>query len=401
VSALPTGTVTFLFGDVEASTAQQQAHPEDYPRALGLLRRLLRKTVSSAGGAESDAVGDEFVAVFSDPRPAAGAALAAQRALRDAEWPGGVQLRLRLGLHTGTPSFGDEGYTGIDVVRASRIANAGHGGQIVLSDETLAALERPATRDLGIFRLEGLPSPERIHQLLADDLPRDFPPLRNTISMLGAGIVVVLADDTVLLREGIARLLADSGFEVAGQSDNAEDLLRHVGMHSPSVAVVDIRMPPTHTDEGLRAAREIRSRFPDTGVLVLSQYVEAAYALDLFSESTEGLGYLLKDRVADFEEFATAVRRVAEGGSALDPAVVAELLGRNRAHDPLAQLTPREREVMELIAEGRSNQAIADRLFVTLRAVEKHVTSIFSKLDLPATTDDHRRVLAVLAFLQP
>jgi DNA-binding NarL/FixJ family response regulator len=224
--------------------------------------------------------------------------------------------------------------------------------------------------------------------------------LRNTVGTLGSSITVVLADDTVLLREGVARLLEDAGFEVVAQSGNAEDLLRHVAMHKPQVAVVDIRMPPTHTDEGLRAAREIRDRFPDTGVLVLSQYVESGYAMDLLSESTEGVGYLLKDRVSDVDEFASAVRRVAEGGSALDPAVVGELLGRRRRDDPLDELTPREREVLELMAEGRSNQAIADRMYVTLRAVEKHVTSIFSKLDLPASTDDHRRVLAVLLFLR-
>jgi DNA-binding NarL/FixJ family response regulator len=309
-------------------------------------------------------------------------------------------VRVRLGLHTGSPALGDEGYTGIDVVRASRIANAGHGGQILVSADTLGALADIASRDLGEFRLAGLTDPERIHQLLADDLPRDFPPLRNTISTLGAGVTVALADDTVLLREGVARLLTDSGFDVVAQSGNPDDLLRHVAMHKPAVAIVDIRMPPTHTDEGIRAAREIRERFPATTVLVLSQYVEPAYAMDLFSESTEGLGYLLKDRVSDIEEFANAVRRVAEGGSALDPAVVSQLLGRNREQDALEQLTAREREVLELMAEGRSNQAIADRLFVTLRAVEKHVTSIFVKLELPATTDDHRRVLAVLAFLQ-
>jgi DNA-binding NarL/FixJ family response regulator len=171
-------------------------------------------------------------------------------------------------------------------------------------------------------------------------------------------------------------------------------------MHSPTVAIVDIRMPPTHTDEGLRAAAEIRDRFPGTGVLVLSQYVEAAYAMDLFATTTRGLGYLLKDRVADVDDFAAAVRRVGEGGSALDPAVVSELFGRSRQADPLERLTPREREVLELMAEGRSNQAIADRLFVTPRAVEKHVTSIFSKLDLPGTSDDHRRVLAVLTFVR-
>ena len=400
MNGLPTGSVTFLFADVEGSTALQREAPSHYPDAIALLRRMLRDAVAARDGVESDAVGDEFVAAFATPGCGAEAALAVQRALRDASWPGELRVRVRIGLHTGAPSLSDEGYTGIDVVRASRIANSGHGGQILVSAETLDALDDIPARELGEFRLEGLASPERIHQLLADDLPRDFPPLRNTISMLGAGITVALADDSVLLREGIARLLADSGFDIVAQSDNPDDLLRHVGMHKPSVAIVDIRMPPTHTDEGLRAAREIRQRFPETAVLVLSQYVEAAYAMDLFSESTERLGYLLKDRVADFDEFATAVRRVADGGSALDPAVVGELLGRTRQHDPLGLLTPREREVLELMAEGRSNQAIADRLFVTLRAVEKHVTGIFVKLDLPATTDDHRRVLAVLAFLQ-
>jgi DNA-binding NarL/FixJ family response regulator/class 3 adenylate cyclase len=399
VNALPTGTVTFLFADVEGSTALQGNAPAVYPDAIALLRRTLRETVSLAGGAESDAVGDEYVAAFGEAPRAADAALEIQRRLRDTDWPGGVHVRVRLGLHTGTPTLGDEGYTGIDVVRASRIANAGHGGQVLVSADTLSALADMPSRELGEFRLEGLTDPERIHQLLADDLPRDFPPLRNTISTLGAGVTVALADDTVLLREGIARLLSDSGFDVVAQSGNPDDLLRHVAMHKPSVAIVDIRMPPTHTDEGIRAAREIRERFPATSVLVLSQYVEAAYAMDLFADSTEGLGYLLKDRVADVEEFANAVRRVSEGGSALDPAVVGELLGRSRDHDPLEQLTAREREVLELMAEGRSNQAIADRLFVTLRAIEKHVTSIFVKLDLPATTDDHRRVLAVLAFL--
>jgi DNA-binding NarL/FixJ family response regulator len=211
---------------------------------------------------------------------------------------------------------------------------------------------------------------------------------------------VVVADDSVLLREGLCRLLEESGFDVVGQAGDAEDLMRKVGAHKPDVAVVDVRMPPTHTDEGLRAAHRIRAEQPTTAVLVLSQYVEEAYALDLLSESTERTGYLLKDRVSDVDEFTAAVRRVAEGGSALDPAVVNQLVGRKRQHDPVGELTPREREVLELMAEGRSNQAIAERMFVTLRAVEKHVTSIFTKLGLPATAEDHRRVLAVLAFLR-
>jgi DNA-binding NarL/FixJ family response regulator/class 3 adenylate cyclase len=392
--------VTFLFADVEGSTGLQQDKRLDYPTVIGTIRRILRDATSAHGGREADAVGDEFVSVFDEASRAAEAALGSQRAFRDEPWPGDVAVRVRIGLHTGTPALGDEGYTGLDVVRAARIANAGHGGQIVASEETVRALEGFHARELGEFRLQGLSSPERICQLLAEDLPRDFPPLRNTVSTLGAGIRVVLADDTVLLREGVARLLADSGFDVVAQAGDAEELLRSVAMHKPNVAVVDIRMPPTHTDEGLRAAGKIRESFPETGVLVLSQYVEAAYAMDLLADSTQGLGYLLKDRVADVEEFASAVHRVAEGGSALDPAVVGELLGRHRHDDPLDELTPREREVLELMAEGRSNQAIADRMFVTLRAVEKHVTSIFSKLDLPATTDDHRRVLAVLLYLR-
>jgi DNA-binding NarL/FixJ family response regulator len=211
---------------------------------------------------------------------------------------------------------------------------------------------------------------------------------------------VVIADDSVLLREGIARLLEESGFEVLGQAGDAEDLLRKVGAHKPDIAVVDMRMPPTHTDEGLRAAHRIRAEHPDTAVLVLSQYVEEAYALELLSESTERTGYLLKDRVADVGTFTDAVRRVAKGGSALDPEVVALMLGRRRRADPLAALTPREREVLGLMAEGRSNSAMAEALVVTDRAVEKHVTAILSKLDLPPAAEDHRRVLAVLRFLR-
>jgi DNA-binding NarL/FixJ family response regulator len=211
---------------------------------------------------------------------------------------------------------------------------------------------------------------------------------------------VVIAEDSVLLREGLARLLADSGFDVVGQAENGEQLLLKVRSYDPDVAIVDIRMPPTHTDEGLRAAHEIRAKHPRTGVLVLSQYVEPGYALELLQDSAEGVGYLLKDRVADVDEFTAAVRRVAEGGSALDPTVVSQLVGRNRRDDPVAALTPREHEVLGLMAEGRSNQGIAERLVITERAVEKHVTSIFGKLRLPAASADHRRVLAVLTFLR-
>ena len=211
---------------------------------------------------------------------------------------------------------------------------------------------------------------------------------------------VVIADDSVLLREGVASLLEDAGFEVVGQAGDPDDLLLKVRSYEPDVAIVDIRMPPTNTDEGLRAAQTIRERHPGVGVLVLSQYVESGYALELLQGSAEGVGYLLKDRVSDVKEFAAAVKRVGEGGSALDPEVVSRLVGRRRDDDPMSQLTPREREVLELMAEGRSNQGIAERLVVTERAVEKHVTSILQKLRLPAAADDHRRVLAVLTYLR-
>ncbi|MGH3030847.1 MAG: response regulator transcription factor [Gaiellaceae bacterium] len=211
---------------------------------------------------------------------------------------------------------------------------------------------------------------------------------------------LVIAEDSVLLREGLARLLEDAGFEVVAQTGSAQDLMLKVRSYSPDVVIIDIRMPPTHTDEGLRAAQEIRKAHPDVGVLVLSQYVEPGYAMELLAESAEGVGYLLKDRVSDVAEFAAAVRRVGEGGSALDPAIVSQLVGRRRREDPIDTLTAREREVLELMAEGRSNSGIAERLVVTERAVEKHVTSIFGKLRLPPASEDHRRVLAVLAFLR-
>ena len=210
----------------------------------------------------------------------------------------------------------------------------------------------------------------------------------------------IVADDSVLLREGIVRLLETGGFDVVAQAGDAEDLMRKALAHKPDVAIIDIRMPPRQADDGLRAAVEVRRRLPETGVLVLSQYVEESYALDLVAESAERTGYLLKDRVADVDRFLDSVRRVGEGGSALDPEVVAHLMGRRRSDDPIDELTPREREVLALMAEGRSNQAIADQLVVSERAVEKHVTNILSKLRLDPAPEDHRRVLAVLAYLR-
>jgi DNA-binding NarL/FixJ family response regulator len=211
---------------------------------------------------------------------------------------------------------------------------------------------------------------------------------------------IALAEDSVLLRDGLARLLADEGFDVIAQCEDAEQLMRKLSAHSVDIAILDIRLPPTHTDEGLRAALEIRETYPDTAVLVLSQYVELGLAMKLLADSAEGTGYLLKDRISDVEEFVAAVRRVAGGGSAIDPIIVSTLLSKRRSDDPLTELTPREREVLELMATGSSNQGIADKLVITLRAVEKYVSSIFDKLGLPSTASQSRRVLAVLLFLR-
>ena len=211
---------------------------------------------------------------------------------------------------------------------------------------------------------------------------------------------IVVAEDSVIIREGLVRLLIEAGFDVIGQAGDGAELLRQVDTHRPDVAIVDIRMPPTHTDEGLQAARELRRRYPGTGVLVLSQHVRPSYAFELLSEGTDGIGYLLKDRVSDLEELAEGIRRVGGGGSVLDPSVVAQLVNRRKmGNDPVDELTEREFEVLGLMAEGRSNKAVADRLFITEHTVEKHVQNIFAKLQIPATTDDHRRVLAVLTFL--
>ena len=210
----------------------------------------------------------------------------------------------------------------------------------------------------------------------------------------------VIAEDSILLREGVTRVLSDAGVEVVGACDTAEELLVKVRTHTPDIAIVDIRLPPTHGDEGMRAAAEIRARHPTVGVLVLSQYVEVGLAMKLLADSAEGAGYLLKDRISDVKEFVAAVERVAGGGSAIDPIIVSTLLAKRRNDDVLMELTPREREVLELMAEGRSNQGIADLLVITLRSVEKHVSTIFDKLGLPSGATDSRRVLAVLLYLR-
>jgi DNA-binding NarL/FixJ family response regulator/class 3 adenylate cyclase len=392
-------TFTFFFSDIEDSSGLAARLADGYGSVLDDARRLQQEAVARSGGREVDSRGDELFCVFEEVEHAAAAALAIQQAFRERSWPAGERVRVRIGLHCGDADTAGDGFVGIEVHRASRICQAGHGGQI-LASETVAAAVRSGSgaTDLGLYDFRGLPGPERIFQLDDGDGADEFPPLRNVRRHVESTRAVI-ADDSTLLREGLARLLDEADIDVVAQARTADELLLKVRSYQPDVAIVDIRMPPTQTDEGIRAAREIRAKHPDTGVLVLSQHVAHTYAVELLADSAEGLGYLLKDRVADVEEFTAAVRRVAEGGSALDPLVVAELVGRNRGDDPLDRLSPREREVLELMAEGRSNHAIGERLFIWPRAVEKHVTSIFNKLRLPAAAEDHRRVLAVLRFL--
>src|SRR2546423_4685695 len=275
---LPSGTVTLVFTDVEGSTQLVHKLGQRYEEVLADHGRLLREAVADADGQVVDHRGDEFFVVFSDARRAAQAVVAAQQALAAHSWPDKVQLRVRMGIHTGEPIARAEGYFGLDVHRAARICQAGSGGQVLVSQRTREEIDAVHEFvDLGDHELPGLPDAERLHQLNVPGLPTDFPEL-STARKGFRGVRVVLADDSVLLREGIARLLEDAGFDVVAQGGTAEDLLRHVGMHKPDVALVDIRMPPTQTDEGLRAAKEIRERWPDTGVLVRSQVVRPASA---------------------------------------------------------------------------------------------------------------------------
>jgi DNA-binding NarL/FixJ family response regulator/class 3 adenylate cyclase len=414
-SRLPTGTVTFVFTDIEDSTGLVLELDVAYPQVIAEHRRLVREAVEGNRGHVVDSRGDEFFLAFANGQDAIQAATTIQREHDEYAWPGERPVRVRIGIHVGRPAVEDDDYVGIDVHHVARLCEAGHGGQVLLSRRAVDLLGDVPVKDLGPHELKGLPSAEQIFQLVIAGAVTDFPALRSDdprgpdAQAQPVGPVpkkpretvrVVLAEDAVLLREGMARLLQEWGFDIVGQSGTADDLMLKVRSYSPDVAIVDIRMPPTQTDEGLRAAREIREKHPNVGVLVLSQHVEPDYALELLAESAEGVGYLLKDRVSDIDEFAAAVRRVAEGGSALDPTLVAQLVERPRGRGPLDELTPREMEVLELMAEGRSNQAIGERLFITPGAVEKHTANIFRKLGLAPALEDHRRVLAVLAFLR-
>ena len=309
--------LTFLFTDIERSTALVRGLGPDYRKVLAETRSLLRRALGGHGGREVECRADESFSLFESASDAVEAAAEAQRALLATKWPGGAAVRIRMGVLTGTAVDSGDGLVGLDVHRAARLSAAGHGGQVLLSERTVE-ITGANVRDLGLYQLSGLPEPERLFQLVADGLPVDFPPLRSAIRVDDDRLRVVLADDSMLVRDGIARLLEEAGIRVVAQAGSGEELLEQVAATRPDVAVVDIRMPPTGSDEGVRAARAIRRQHPETGVLLLSQDLVPAYARELLEESDEGVGYLLKDRVADIVEFAEALRRVADGEVVLD-----------------------------------------------------------------------------------
>ena len=404
VSQLPRGTVTLLFTDVESSTRLVAELGETAHELLERHRDVIRGDVKSAGGVIVDCRGDEVFAAFADPGAALKAAAAFQQRLADDEVLTPAQVRVRAGIHTGTPGVEQTGYYGLDVHRAARICSAGHGGQVLVSETTRAVVGDAARllRDVGTQRLRGLPRPERLFQLCVPGLPESFPPLRN-LEPAGSepGVArtkVVVADDSLLLREGVVRLLEESAFDVVGQASDPEELLAEVDQSRPDVAVVDIRMPPTQTDEGIRAARRIRHVHPGVGVLMLSQFAEPAYAHDLLAEGATGVGYLLKDRVSDMLDFAAAVRRVADGGAALDSEVVKLVVDRARMDGPLAGLPEPDIELVSLLAEGRSDREIADRMVLADHDAEPRIATVLEHLGIDRYAEGRRaaRILSTL-----
>ena len=317
--------VTFLFTDIEGSTGLLQRLGTAYAAVLQRHRELIGTAVRANGGRVIDCRGDEFFAAFVDGASGAAAAIAAQLALTGEPWPEDASVRVRMGLHRGRAQVVGDGYVGMAVHHAARVGATARGGEILASAATVedCGLE---TIDLGEHRLKGVPHPTQLVRVIAPGLEAAFPPLGDGAAPATV-VRVALADDSVLLREGIARLLEEEGFDIVGQSGTAEDLLALVDETLPDIAIVDIRMPPTKTDEGLRAAREIRRRHPHTGVLLLSQYVELEKAVELLDRDATGVGYLLKDRVADVEEFTRAIRRVADGGVSVDVEILEQLRG--------------------------------------------------------------------------
>jgi DNA-binding NarL/FixJ family response regulator/class 3 adenylate cyclase len=398
------GVRVFLIADIRGYTLFTQEHGDEAAARLAeSFARVVRDGVEGHGGSLIELRGDEALVAFDSPRDAIVAAVQLQSrfvdaALSDADLP----LYVGIGLDAGEAVALENGFRGGALNLAARLCSLAAPGEVLASREVIHLARAVAGLtyvERGEARLKGLAEPVHVVRVTSvQDDPAER--LTHARTAPAAPMRVILADDSVLLREGVARLLSDAGFAVVAQAGDSEELLAAIAADPPDVAITDIRMPPTHSDEGLRAAHRIRAEHPGVGVLVLSQYVETEYAVDLVAAGAGGLGYLLKDRVANVQEFTDAVRRIGAGGSVIDPEVVSRLVGRARQASPLDALSERERDVLRLMAEGRSNQAISERMFLSAKTVEGHVRNIFTKLNLSTAPDDHRRVLAVLTFLR-
>jgi DNA-binding NarL/FixJ family response regulator/class 3 adenylate cyclase len=395
-----TGLKAFLIADVRGYSLFTAEHGDKASAAL--VESFARTTKSVAAAWDGRVVefrGDEALVVFDSPRAAIHAAVELQAAYVAGD---GGSIPVGIGLDAGEAVPVRQGFRGGALNVASRLCGLAAAGEVLATAEVThlaGSTEGVTFQDRGDVRVKNVPHAIRLVRIVPEqDDPAGV--WRAAASATPRPIRTVIADDSALFREGVARLLTDNDFLVVGQAADADELVEAVATAEPDVVVTDIRMPPSHTTEGLEAARRIREEHPSVGVLVLSQYVEARHAMRLFRETPEGVGYLLKDRVADIGEFVDAVRRVARGGSAIDPEVVGHLLQGHGEGSTLDTLTDREREILALMAEGRSNEAICGRLFLSPKTVETHVGSIFSKLGLLPGTDDHRRVLAVLMYLR-
>jgi len=400
-AAMPGGINTFMIADVRGYTSFTQTYGDAAAaRLASMFAGICRDIVEQHEGSVVELRGDEALSTFRSARNAITAAMELQnRFVLEATTDADMPLLVGIGLDVGEAVPVEGGYRGGALNLAARLCSLAGPGEVLASQPVIhlaGAVDGVSYENRGETRLKGLSDPVPVVKVLGTDDPIG----KLAASKVGNTMRVVLADDSVLLREGIARLLTDSGFKVIAQVGDAEQLLRAIKADPPDIAVVDIRMPPTQTDEGLQAAHQIRAEYPDVAVMLLSQYVEPDFAMELISAGAGKLGYLLKDRVTNLQEFTDAVRRVGGGGSVIDPEVVSRLVGRARQASPQDTLTDREREVLALMAEGRSNQAISEALVLSPKSIEGHVRNIFTKLGLSTAPDDHRRVLAVLTYLR-
>jgi DNA-binding NarL/FixJ family response regulator/class 3 adenylate cyclase len=392
---------TFMIADVRGYTSYTQTYGDQAAgRLAGTFAEITREVVETNAGELLELRGDEGLSVFDSARDAIRAATALQErfvteAVKDADMP----LLVGIGIDVGEAVPVEGGYRGGALNLAARLCSMAGPGEILASTITThlaGPLDGIDYEDRGETRLKGMKDSVPVMRVA----PKDDPISRLAAAKTSNAMRVVVADDSLLLREGVVRVLKDGGFNVIAQAGDGEELVAAVARDVPDVVVTDIRMPPSYTDEGLVATHKIRERFPEVGVLLLSQYVETEFAVELVSAGAARLGYLLKDRVANVQEFTDSVRRVGKGGSVIDPEVVSRLVERPRVASPVDDLSSRERDVLSMMAEGRSNAGIAESLSLSAKSVEGHVRNIFGKLGLVDAPDDHRRVLAVLSYLK-